>query len=307
MRLDHSEAFVRVKFDGLIAFCFRRRDDHSCEMGMVQADDHEPLLNITVIHRNGTRSPHTTNRRLKPEDAITIRATDPVDEGALTFPLDLTGEFDRLTNLPDPEDFRWIMNLQGQDFHGSALRPIQGATGQALLRPKITVTEGICYTLEKTEGQFARITSRDDPRPIPIGKIADAMGVDIRCHAGAQGQKEVVIQIGTDQITLNRNNFAEVGLRYFVEITNLCRSPGAGGKTCPDESDFPKYYNSFDDADGIKYDLEGIYDPNDGLGKNPIPAFAEGRNRFPQFTGFRSDGPPQVCSVAFLGLANSLP
>ena len=45
MGLDHSNAFVRLIFDGLIGFCFCRRGDYDCQMGMVQAPDHTRRLN----------------------------------------------------------------------------------------------------------------------------------------------------------------------------------------------------------------------------------------------------------------------
>lgn len=308
MGLDHSNAFVRLSFDGLIGFCFCRREDYDCQMGMVQVPDHEPLISLTRLNPNGTLYPMLTDYPLTPANHISLEVTDPVRAESTTYPESYAGTiFDRLTDTGDPEDFRWIMNLQGEDFHGEHLRLKRGGSGDTLLRPRITVPNAIFYTLEKTPVSFKRFRNPEDPRPRPIGKIADQVGADILCHPGDHGQKLVILKIaGQADRPLYRNIDEARGFRYAIKITNLCRRVGTGEPLCSTtESDFPQYYKVAQDDEDIKYDLGKMHDPKDPYGITPIPYFNE--HYYPEFVGYKSDGPPQVCSLGYFGLANNLP
>jgi hypothetical protein len=306
MGLDHSNAFVRLSFDGLIGFCFCRREDYSCQMGMVQVPDHEPLISLNRINPNGTLFPMLTDYPLTPENEISLVVRDPVRTESTTFPESYAGTiFDRLSDTGDPEDFRWIMNLQGEDFHGEHLRLKRGGSGDTLLRPRITVPSAIFYTLEKTPVKFRRFRHPEDPRSRPIGKIADQVGADILCRPDEHGQKLVTLKIGGTGRALYRNTEEGRGFRYAIKITNLCRRVGTGEPLCGDQSDFPHYYKVAQDDDDIKFDLGTMHPPGDPDGRTVISQFNE--SYFPEFRGFRSDGPPQVCSVGFFGLANKIP
>jgi hypothetical protein len=307
MGLDHSNAFVRLSFDGLIGFCFRRRDDHRCEMGIVQVKDHDPLINVDRINPNGTWKSMLTNFALTPKHNVLIEVKDPVQTKSTTFPSPAAAyEFDRLSDTGDAEDFRWIMDLQGEDFHGEHLRLKRGGAEDTVLRPRISIPSAIFYTLDKTQHQFRRYTDPEDPAPRPIGKIADRVGADILCRPGEKGQKLVTLKIaGQKDLELFRNTKEGSAFRYWIRITNLCRYTDDGKPVCPDQSDFPHYYRVAEDADGIKYDLGAIHPPDDNLGRNLVTQFNE--KHYPEFAGFRSNGPPQVCAVGFFGLANVIP
>lgn len=315
MGLDHSNAFVRLSFDGLIGFCICKRDyPYRCEMGMVQAEDHEPLLRIIRINPNGTTEPYDKVRKLTPDDHVRIEATLPDEPGVRTFPSSssfASFDFDRLSDRGDPEDFRWVMDLQGSDFHGPELRLKRNVGAEYLLRPRITVPHAIFYTLDKTQYILRRLRHPDKTPGPPIGKIADKVGADILCKPDPKpeknGEKLVKVFINKEEIKLERNVGDDRGLRYWIEITNLCRPPVKGKPTCGKESDFPKYYTVAEDTDGIEYDLDAMYDPKDHMGKTDLPEFAPETTNFPEFAGFRSNGAPQVCAVAFFGLSNSIP
>jgi hypothetical protein len=307
MGLDHSNAFVRISFDGLIGFCLCRRDDYRCEMGMVQAEDHEPLISVDRVNPNGTLTPKLTDYPLTRASDISIVVTDPIRLGSTTFPETFAGHtFDRLRDVGDPEDFRWIMDLQGEDFHGPHLRLKRGGGGDTLLRPRITVPSAIFYTQDKTPTRFRRFRHPEDPGQRPIGKLADRVGADILCHPDAKGQKLVTVKIaGKDDLPLYRNTKEGRGFRYAIKITNLCRRPGSGKPLCGDQSDFPSYYKVAEDEDGIQYDLGTMHPDGDPDGINPITHFNE--RHFPEFANFKSNGPPQNCVIGFFGLANSIP
>lgn len=313
MGLDHSDAFVKVSFDGLIAFCFSKREDSRCEMGMVQADDHEPLLIITRKNPNGTTKV-VDARTLNRSKPIRIEAERPAQIGATTFPrTPVASDFDRLSGRGDPEDFRWIMDLQGEDFHGAELKLKRGGGGDTLLRPKIIIPHAAFYTLEKTEYQYRRVKLKGQTPDLPIGRIANIVGADIVCLPRPQtesepGQKLVTVTIGAENpIELFRKTTEGTGFRYLIEFSNLCRRPDVSGAHCPEKSDFPHYYKVAEDTDGIQFDLRDMHDPSDPIGTDPIPAFSEESTRFPQFAGFRANGPPEVCAPTFLSRTNSIP
>jgi hypothetical protein len=305
MGLDHSNAFVRISFDGLIGFCFCRRDDYRCQMGMVQVADHQPLISIDRIHPNGTLTSMLSDYALMRDNDISIVVTDPVRSESTTFPETFAGHtFDRVRDIGDPEDFRWIMDLQGEDFHGEHLRLKRGGAQETYLRPRISVPSAIIYTLDKTPTKYRRFKYPDDPTQRPIGKIADRVGADILCRPDAHGQKLVQLKIaGYRDYDLYRNTADGNGFRYSVKISNLCRRTGE--PLCGDQSDFPAYYKVSEDEDGIQYDLGTMHPEGDPDGKNPIPQFNE--KHYPEFANYKSNGPPQSCAVGFFGRANSIP
>jgi hypothetical protein len=315
MGIDHSDAFVRLSFSGLIAFCFSKREDSRCEMGMVQADDHEPLLRIIRRNPNGSTTivPTPPLDRLKP---ILIVAKRPVEIGATTFPQTQDASvFDRISGRGDPEDFRWITDLQGEDFHGAELKLKRGGGEETRLRPKIIIPRATFYTLEKTEYQYRRVKFKGNTPDQPIGRIANFVGADIKCLPAPQndpelepGQKLVTVTIGDDEpIKLFRNTDQGKGFRYVIEFSNVCRRPEVSGAHCPERSDFPLYYKVAEDNDGIQFDLSDMHDPSDLIGTHPIPAFFPESTSFPQFVGFRANGSPEVCAPTFLSRTNSIP
>lgn len=301
MGLDHSQAFVEVRFDGLIGFCICKREDHRCEMGMVQVDDHVPLISILRIGPDGAEDWVVENRYLSRTDNVRIVADEPVSEGASIYK---GAVFDPVSDRGDAEDFRWVIDLQGDRFHGPELKLIRDNEEMAL-RPRITIPHAIFYTKRKTSVGFRRFRRPNYKPKVPIGKVADVVGADILCNFKDE-QKKVTVTIGHDAPDDLLFHIDEVmGYRYEIEITNLCRRTGPGPR-CPDnQSDLPLYYNVSTDNDGITYDLDPLYPPGDPRGTNPIDDFNE---KFcPELRGFHSNGPPEICSVAFFGEANSIP
>lgn len=296
MGLDHSNAFVRLSFDGLIAFCFNRNQTGRCEMGMVQVNDHEPRIKITRIHPNGTTETRL-EQGLSPRDEISIVAENPLNQGTFRFE---RNPFVRVLDRGDEEDFRWIADLQHQDdFHGRALKLRQGGGGDTLLRPRIFIPHGIFYTQVKSQDFYFRTTRVGNAPFRPLGKIADQVGADIVC--GAEGGR-VTVTIGASQpFTLLRDDGGVSGYRYTFEITNLCRTSGT---TCPEQSDFPRYYKALQDDNSVEFDLLALFAANDPRGKRPAEELLG--TLPPQFKGFMLDGPPQVCNSVFLSETNTI-
>lgn len=309
MGVDHSNAFVRLTFDGLIAFCFTKRGE--CQMGMVQNDDHQPVLKFVRINPDGSK---TFMRRfeLDRDDNVRIEAEDPLEPGATTFPSDIhRTAFNRLSDDHDPEDLRWIMDLQGTDFHGSDLKlkddPKHDPTSDRL-RPTIVIPHGIFYAQDKTPDTYIRHPHMGMSTIQNLGKIADKVGADIVCDPiGGR----VKVTVGKDTFTLAKHTKKGKGFRYRISITNLCRSEGPGPRCPADESDFPLYYKVAVDSKGIQFDVRDKYVQGDPRGTKTIEEFAAqhlGQQVImPELANFRSNGPPQVCNVVFLSQTTTIP
>ncbi|HLM57627.1 MAG TPA: hypothetical protein VK422_16085 [Pyrinomonadaceae bacterium] len=301
MGLDHSKAFVRLRFDGLITFCLNRRvEPHSCEMGMVRVEDHRRLLVITRINPNGTEEVSHGPFELNANNEVIIEAIRPEEPGARLFQTTPADAFNAADDAGDPEDYRWIIDLQGEKFHGRALKLKRGDESERC-RPRIFIPHGTFYTYSKTPHQYMRYPSKGNTRPLNIGKIADRVGADIVTDP-VLGKVTVQIK-DMEPITLSADGLKT---RYWIDITNLC------APDCAARSDFKHYYRVADDEDEIEFDVRWLQLKGTPGADKSIKEFIReetGREmELPEeFERFRSNGPPQVCNVTFLGESNTIP
>ncbi len=297
MGVDHSKAFVRVTFDGIIIFCLNKRaDPNRCEMGMVSLQDHQRLLTITKIKADGDEELVPPVHPLGDDDHVMIEAVEATPLGVTTFTRDLpTDPFDRTADTGDPEDFRWVLDLQGSLMHGNAA----SMKHDYKCKPKINIPHGIFYTHSKSAHKYFRrpMVGSINTGIQPLGKMADKVGADIVVDP-IKGM--VKVKIKDDEIVLKSDGLLT---RYRIDITNLCRVG------CGTTSDFTHYYDVVSDIDDIKFDvyelkLKGAADETKTMVQFltelnlPIP---------PGFDAFGANGPPQVCNVGFMGLTNTLP
>lgn len=299
MGVDHSKAFVRITFDGIIVFCLNKRaEPDRCEMGMVSLRDHRRLLKITKINPNGSEELFHPVITLENDNDVTIDATDPIRRGVTTFQRDLPSDpFDRIADTGDPEDFRWVMDIQGPLMHGNAASMRRDYRCQ----PKINIPHGIFYTHSKTAHQYSRIPLEGsiNTGTQPLGKLADKIGADLVCDP-LKGKVTVKVR-GLNPIP----DLIPDGLqtRYRIDITNLCTDGS------PKTSDFPHYYEVVSDIDGIKFDLKDqkvLGFP--GQTKTLVDFLTELGLPVPEgFEKFGANGPPQVCNVAFMSSTNTIP
>lgn len=304
MGLDHSNAFVRLTFDGLMVFCLNRRaEPDSCEMGMVAVRDHKRRLVVTIIRPNGVEETYKGPYDLDDDNEVSIETVNPTEPGARTFPSDPDYQsFDRLGDTEDPEDFRWVLDLQGPLLHGDALTLRRDEEYRC--RPRIFIPHGIFYTHSKTPQRYTRYPRRGQTGYVPLGKLADKVGADIVCDP-LHGQ--VIVRIrDVETFTLDSND--DLKTRYRIDISNLCDPEQPN---CPTESDFPNYYKVASDVDHIEFDL--VYETSRSAAGNTrsLTDFLRERGLngpFPdRFENLGSNGPPQVCNVTFLSRTNTIP
>lgn len=307
MGLDHSNAFVRVTFDGLIAFCINERaDPNSCEMGMVHVENHKRLLVVIRINPNGTEEVHEGPFELDSDNDIFIVTEKATNPGAHVFEPDLLASgFDRLGDKGDPEDFRWVMDLQGPLLHEENLT-LNREDEKYKCRPRIFISDGIFYTHSKTPHKYFRFPREGNPTGtgvVRMGKLADKVGADIVCDP-LEGI--VTVKIGEKKNIELKSDGLQT--RYRIDVTNLC-DPKV--PKCPATSDFTHYYDVASDIDGIEFDLQ--YEKVKGTPGNPKPLsdfLKEKGFNGPLPAGFEelgSNGPPQVCNVGFFGKTNTIP
>ena len=305
MGLDHSNAFVRLTFDGLITFCINKRaEPDSCEMGMVRDEDHQRLLVVTRINPNGTEEVFKGPFLLNNDNEVTIDTVNPTEPGVRTFPIDPEkNPFDRLQDKGDPEDFRWVLDLQGPLLHGGELTLRRGED-EYRCRPRIFVRHGIFYTHSKTPQRYVRYPRKGQTGYVHLGKLADKVGADIVCHP-LHGR--VIVSISNLQtFTLESND--DLKTRYRIDISNLC---DPSRPNCPTVSDFPKYYTVASDVDKIEFDLHYETARMAAGNTRSLSDFMRERGLngpFPsEFENLGSNGPPQVCNVTFLSETNTIP
>jgi hypothetical protein len=305
MGLDHSNAFVRLTFDGLITFCLNRRaEPDSCEMGMVHVADHKRRLVVTRIKPNGVEELAYGPFDLNNDNEVSIDTENPTEPGVRIFKADSDNYlFNRIADSGDPEDFRWVLDLQGELLHGGALT-LRRNSDEYRCRPRIFIRHGIFYTHSKTPQQYFRYPLTGQTGIVRLGKLADKVGADIVCDP-IRGN--VTVEVKNKQ-TFNLPADDGLKTRYRIDISNLC-DPSV--PNCPATSDFPHYYTVASDIDGIKFDLQ--YESlREAVGntkslseflhekgfKGPLP---------PGFEKLGSNGPPQVCNVTFLSMTNTIP
>lgn len=287
MGLDHSEALVRVGFDGLIAFCFNA-DKTLSEAGFVENGDHHRRITITEIKPSGHTEevPLTTeNYEINPKEDLQIIALNPKPSATPIYEYNGAELFDRPKNLGDPEDFRWIIDLEGNEFHKGKLNPKRDG-----YKSKLFLTHGVFYTLTKTFEFYGKKVTKGMGRGNPpnfLGKLAHNVGIDIVCDK-VNGSVIFKNNRSQNQLALPR----ELGCRYEIAIENSCDEHDQ-----THTSDFPLLYRAVSDPKGLEFDL--VTAVPQGHAWATAEAFTDNRSFF-------LDGEPEVCNQSYLSQTKTL-
>lgn len=277
MPLDHSIATATIWFSGLALLSINEQQQNRCEFSLLRCDSsHRPNLDIQEVYLDASGAPISSQlvpHSLSLEGLISIEANLSTAQGVSLYKP--TAEFNRLADQGDEEDFRWIPNIEGQEFHNTDLQ-IKPA---AEIDPILVVSDGSLYTLRKTDEKFARMSVGPNPSLVPLGKIGYKIGIDITCHNNGS----IVISNGSETVSLPKI----LNVRYMITVENHC--------TVPDDSfvgtDFQLFYDVLEPPPHGKFDLRRMIDN----GPNPIPSgvLAE--------SNFVFDGAPEICTGVFKG------
>lgn len=298
MPLDHSKATATISIAGLALSCINARKHNRCEIGVVRCSRHRPVLDIQrILVDPRTRTPLCSSlmdHSLNLDEAITIDVVYPdrdaapqCERGTSTY--ERRG-FDRLDDTGDEEDFRWVPDLEGPEFHNHKLR----IKRPAMLKPTLLISEGILYTREKTNETFARVSITGKPSAVALGKMAYGLNIDITCQEGG----EIVLRNRHDDGSRESRERCSVRLphsdsiRYRITLENHCQMADESEGT-----DFRLFYDVLKDREGKQFDLRRMVET--GPYAAPEETLEERRD-------FCLDGFPEKCMVGRLSLTQGL-
>jgi len=295
--LDHTKAVVTISFSGLALSCINREKNNRYEFGILECERHNPIFDIQEISLDPETmipiSSKLVDHSLNLADDIEIEVVNPVQKGVSRY---TKGDFDRLNDKDkrgneknDLEDFRWIVDLEGKEFHYKKLK----IKDPSKLRPRIFINSGEIYSEKITDEIIALVPVNHKSEIKPLGRIAFTVGLDI---ARSKTEDSVVRLRNKNK----QDNFVELLSRlnenplkkYQITIENLCYE-----NEDEDGTDFRLFYNVVQDPDKRKFDLQRIVD--NGARGNP-GITVHHRN------DLSLDTPPQNCVTCFLGRTDTI-
>lgn len=238
---------ITLYFTGLLVFCFDQ-DNKYCQIGIHSiTDDHELKLRLvkkTPDPATGSEQtltiPHAMIRSAK-NLWLNVEGTPSPKQQAKPF---IAGK----RNQPpvDPQDFRHVVDLEGEHFYNRRLKIKRG-----ILKPSLFITQGVFYTASLTSQPCQVVTAANDSnhshahtnRSSPahatghsLGKIADYVGVNIYLNRSNQA---IVLRAGSQSGPEMLRLKKERDTRYEITIDN--------GPTdhAPTGSHFGHYYDAF--------------------------------------------------------------
>jgi len=249
MSVNESSATTLVRFTGLGIVCFNKEQQQG-EVAVIRDNKHKLSIKIqrpvfqegdgndVIVYRD-----LATYQSLPKEDVqIEIKALGtPAIEG---FEIYQSGDFDRL-NSSDPNDFRWIVNLNS--LHGeTSLTP---GTAERYPLTKIYIRNGLFYTHKLDTNLFFEKVGKDasgaaTEREV-FGNVAETIGVKIE---GDEVNFKIRIDDKEENQTLKRID----GLPFRIEIKNMDYDADAV------YSDMPDYYKYLSSADGNRFELSPV-------------------------------------------------
>lgn len=228
--LDHG-ANVVIGFHGLMCFCHSHRDgSKECEVGIHNTQLGGHKLTIAVYRVAATFDPpydmdmgtptlyagpfdFTDTGRTKAHQ-VRFDVHKPVAPGASY--LQIGGPKD------NPNNFRFILDLEGDDFYKDVELSKQGDN----LGPRLRIQAGVFYTLCKSTTEFWRLSSTGGLKD--IGSIARIIGGNIYLQAGGW----VTLKLkGAEKARMRESDG-----KFFVLVDNGCHCS---------YNDFLFYYQTF--------------------------------------------------------------
>lgn len=289
LNMLYPDATATISLQGLMLFWIDRK--RRCQISILRCEDHDLTMDIFQVPRTSTAkssaiSPMNHNISLNKDVIISAEKAKDTKEpktGILSYK-DFSSTFNRTDRSPVPgniNDFRWIINLEGEEFHNRKLEFIQSGRTSAKVRkniknltPMITVDDGTVYTQAISSEMLLR---RDEEGQIKMfGRVAYRIGIDIR----------------SEKVFINNKNGKKLPLVYkpdilhVIQISNMCslEPKPENPESTAGRSDFDLFYDVVRDPiiNHRRYDLQGCVNP-----------------RTPDNPG--QDGYPDICIGGYMG------
>lgn len=249
-----TTAFINVRGLGIICFNPQKK---RCETAIIRNAEHTLTVNVykpTFIDGGSSDKLGYTpifNRKITELEDISIEISGIGNPKIDGFELFQNGDFNRLNGESDENDLRWILNLEGEEMHGSNLsKNEQFSLAEKPPVTRLYISNGLFYAVmpnDKDLPDFPFFRKNDPFRNVEedFGYIAETLGVNIESD-------EVVFKLNIG-ITENTLSLPKIdGIPYKIEITNVDENPDAP------LSDLPICYKFLSSNDGMEFDLKPL-------------------------------------------------
>lgn len=240
MPLDHTKATATVSVTGLALGCYNRIT-RNWEVALLRHPRH--VLNIDVTKQTPD-GPAKMRFQVDSNHSIFVDAKDAITP---SDPLYTNGaEFNRQAAVDDPEDLRWIVDLEKEFNNGEQVvlkRPDFPVTPMYVSQPVLYANP---YIFDDTE--IVNLEDINDVRP--FGQLSEGGNADIACRDGGAVILRIVGPLGFD-IELTHSG----GSTHLIEVDNTCPDSPVGTSGGP-SSDFKLYYSIVEDTGREKFDLK---------------------------------------------------
>jgi hypothetical protein len=256
-----QDATVTFRFAGLLVFCFDKRSKH-CHVGIhSKTDDHELRLRFV---KKGPGLLNESEQRLTVSHALLRQASDlwldvegdPSPDNRIAEPFIIGSQDDPPT---DPNDFRRVIDLEGEHFYNRPLR-----VKRDVLRPILVFAKGLFYTATLKSDLYVTVpvvpggTTAAIEAGRSLGLIAEYVGANVYIS----NTQALVLRWGGGGPEILRL-CKEEGITYEIWVENVDASGAVPG------SHFSHYYEAFEmrpDEPRILIDVSGLPSMRGGIG-----------------------------------------
>ncbi len=244
-----ATAFVQVR--GLGITCFNTVEGRN-ETAIIRNGNHKLSVRVMrpefeeVSGKDAFRYAEIELPDFDPADVTAIEIGGAQKSGGCE--IFLGDGFDRLDySASDENDFRWIVNLEGDELHGAGLESNAAFVDSRPAVTRLHIDGGLYYAVMPSASLIAKTPYFDkkDPRTgksEPFGYLAETMGVNL-------DPDEVLVTISCGDVRHTVALKRHEGLPYKIEISNVDPDPDAM------LSDLPVCYQFLRDKDGLEFEL----------------------------------------------------
>jgi hypothetical protein len=248
MPLDHANVTATISVTGLALGCYNRNTSN-WEIALIRHPRHLLTVKVTKEMPKGRAD---LTFQIDNRHSIFVEGVNIIPPAE---PLFMPGDFDRKKTGNDPEDLRWLVDLEKELNNNQPVVLKQSefpVTSLFVAQPVIysNPTKFLAGSVD-----LMKLANKDVK---PFGTVGEAGDADITCGEGGA----VILRIeGPLGFKIELPHMA--GATHRVEFENLCPdSPGKGPEV---PSDFTLYYSMVQDTAGEKFDLI-VPDHKNGVG-----------------------------------------
>jgi hypothetical protein len=241
---------LRLIFTGMMLFTYKDTADGPEARVVFHRGSANHHLRILVLE--DCRPIYAIGGRIRP---IQIREMDLRINNADSRAVFFQGpDFNRKLRQGDDKDFRWLLDLEGPDFHNGKFQRREDK-----FSTKLKVRQGTFYTYKHT-GHYFKCQGGTHPNQ-EVGYVPKVMAADITLHEGD------CVSLLIDGREVLQYPLCQ-GADYEVYFFNECES------NCDNNGDFPMTFDAVNIDPGEKFNLTSIGGADNGQAEGiciPVP------------------------------------